>query len=145
NPELDMVRPDFAAMYQMAGELDEIAARLDKATLDKARSTLVGRRVKSDKPAGTAAEGDKPAETEAPRGDSPRLYFDLKSAAVIRDLMTTQTKVQRNRGPVTDLWDRGPSLGNDKRGQPIVLPWLLVAVVSLFSAEWLIRKLLRLA
>jgi hypothetical protein len=144
NPELDLVRPDFAAMHQIAGELDEIAARLDKPTVDKVRSVLIGRRVKSDKPA-APMEGDKPPEGETARSESPRLYFDLKTAGLIPDLMTAQTKVQRNRGPVTDLWDQGPTVGHDNRGQPIVLPWLLAAVVGLFSAEWLTRKLLRLA
>src|SRR5262249_50419922 len=141
NPELDIVRPDFAAMYQMAGEFDEIASRLEKSVADKVRVTLARRKVKSDKPAGPApgapADADKPADGGgAPKADSPRLYFDLKTAGIIPELMTQQTKVQRNRGPVDDLWDDGPTLGHDNRGQPIMVPWMLGAVVGLFSLEW---------
>jgi hypothetical protein len=73
------------------------------------------------------------------------LFFDLNRAEIIPDLMTSQTKVQRNRGPIDDLWDDGPTLGTDNRGQPIVLPWVLLLIVGLLSVEWLTRKLLRLA
>jgi hypothetical protein len=156
NPELDVVRPDFAAMYQMAGEFTEIEQRLDKAAAEEIRKLLSGRRVRSDKPAGTSASSEPPDKEKSPepRSDSPRLYFDLKTAKAIPDCMIAQTKVQRNRGQVDDLWDHGPAIGRDSDGtlhlvsdanprnfDPnhwVILPWWL-------SAEWLTRKLLRLA
>jgi len=139
NPELDMVRPDFAAMYAMAGDFSEIEQRIDKPTAEKIRSVLVNGRIK---PQATPAE--QPEATETAK-DSPKLYFDLKTAKYIPECMVAQTKVQRNRGQVVDLWDSGPTVGHDNKGLPIVIPWMLMGIVGLFSAEWLIRKLLRLA
>ncbi|MFL5342229.1 MAG: hypothetical protein ACJ8F7_18945 [Gemmataceae bacterium] len=144
NPELDMVRPDFAALYQMAGEFDEVAKRLEKPEQDQLRSALLGKRIKVDKREGDkAAEDEKKDEKSA--SDSLRLFFDLKSAEIIPDCMRHETKTAQNKGKSEDLWDRGIKLGNDNRGSPIVLPWMLLALVGLLSAEWLTRKLLRLA
>ena len=145
NPELDMVRPDFAALYQMAGDIDEVLPRVDKPMADKLRTALLGKRVKVEKKDGDkpAAEGDKKDEKSA--SDALRLFFDLKSAEIIPECLKTETKSSNNKGKADDLWDRGIYFGKDNRGSPIVLPWLLLALVGLFSAEWLTRKLLRLA
>ncbi|MCX7700272.1 MAG: VWA domain-containing protein [Gemmataceae bacterium] len=148
NPELDLVRPDWAALHQMASEFEEILPRLDKAKAEEARRILAKKEASPAADPRPASPANDPAATsskEKPLGDTLRLFFNLSNAELIPDLMTTQTKVQRNRGPVDDLWDDGPVLGSDNRGQPIVLPWVLLLVVGLLSAEWLMRKLLRLA
>jgi hypothetical protein len=153
NPELDMVRPDFAALYQMAGEVDEVLPRMDKAKGEHLRTLLQGRRVRTEKPAEKKEEktDEQPIATEH-TSDAPRLFFDLKSAENIPDCMITETRVQRNKGKTDDLWDKGFYLRNikgymihDRKGQPIEISWMLLALVGLFSTEWLSRKLLRLA
>src|SRR5262249_33099071 len=103
NPELDMIRPHFAAMYQIASPLDDIKERLERKPYDEVRSVLQGRRVKSDKPAAPMG-GDQPVDAEANQGDGTRLYFDLKTAPLIPDCLPAAVpQVQRNRGKVDDL------------------------------------------
>jgi hypothetical protein len=145
NPELDMVRPDYLAMYQMASDLEEASRRItDKGTSDRLRKAVEGRRVRAETSPSSATSA--PSETPAADGaDKPRLFFDLKSAGVIPDCMESETKVQRNKGKVDDLWDKGIVLGYDNRNAPIRLPFVLFGIVGLLSVEWLIRKLLRLA
>jgi uncharacterized membrane protein len=153
NPELDFVRPDCGALYQMASDFDDILPRLDKETADRVRQVLlksppineVRTLPSAGQPVTTERSDRSPQSPESPTSSSLRLFFDLSSAELIPDLMTTQTKVQRNRGPVDDLWDDGPVVGSDNRGQPIVIPWALMLIVGLLSVEWLTRKLLRLA
>ncbi len=148
NPEMDLVRPDWSAMYQLAGDVEEILPRLDRATADQARLVLSRKAAANpSSPSNTAAPTNAPSTADGEKaGEEPlRLFFSLANADLIPDLMTTQTKVQRHRGPIDDLWDDGPVLGADNRGQPIIVPWVLLALVGLLSTEWLIRKLLRLA
>jgi hypothetical protein len=138
NPELDMVRPDYVAMYQMAGTIDEVAGRLEKPTLDKLRETLEKRRVVVDKKdaAADAAPGDSP--------DKPHLYFDLRSAEIIPDCMQYLPKQSKNRGKVEDLWDKGFVIGKD----PVAFVlWLLtsaaVGILGLVGIVWLIIAVIR--
>jgi len=134
NPELDNTRPDPNALIQMAGDLDEVAPRLtQKGVLDDLRQRLRGPRPSSDKA--------DPNE----RSDSPKLFFNLSNADVIPSCVTAERKVQRNRGPVDDLWDDGPSVGPTENGKPKTIAWALMIGVGLLSVEWLTRKLLRLA
>src|SRR5947199_10727311 len=77
NPELDQVRPDFAALYQMASEFQDAANQIpDKATAERLRAVVLSRRVsvekKDEKDQPKAAETDKKEEKAA--GDAPRLY-----------------------------------------------------------------------
>jgi hypothetical protein len=132
NPELDNTRPDPGALAQMAGDLDEVAPRLtEKAALDDLRAKL---------------RGPRPASSEAgATGEAPKLFFTLANADAIPGCMTAERKVQRNRGPVDDLWDDGPSLGETADGKPMVISAALLVAVGLLSVEWLTRKLLRLA
>jgi len=55
--------------------------------------------------------------------------------------MVTDSKVQRSRGPIKDLWDAGFGLGDSSSRMAFVL----LLVVALLSIEWLTRKLLKLA
>ena len=56
--------------------------------------------------------------------------------------MVTESKVQRSRGPVKDLWDLGFTVSEDPR---VRMATVLIIVTLLLSVEWLTRKLLRLA
>jgi hypothetical protein len=143
NPELDHVRPDPLAMYQIASDIDEVLPRLaNKATADDLRKAVEGRRVRAEKQPGIPSA----SEAEPDRSmDKPRLCFDLKTAGIIPECMLTDTKLQRNKGKSDDLWDKGVIFGYDNRNAPIRLPYVLLLVVGLLSCEWLTRKLLRLA
>jgi hypothetical protein len=153
NPELDMLRPDFAAMYQIAGEVNEVMPRMDKAAAEKLFNIMQGRRVRSEKKADKKDDkGDEEIVSAERTSDAPRLFFDLKSAEMIPDCMITDTRIQRNRGKAEDLWDKGfyvrnykLQIAHDRKGQPIEIAWLVLALVTLLSIEWLSRKLLRLA
>lgn len=144
NPELDMVRPDFRAMYQMASDIDDVMSRItDKSVADRLQKAVGQRRVRSETPSGAKSDDVEPV---ADRGaDKPRLFFDLHTAEVIPDCMLALTEVQKNKGKIDDLWDKGIVLGYDSHNTPIRLPFVLFGIVGLLSMEWLIRKLLRLA
>ncbi|HZY85671.1 MAG TPA: hypothetical protein VFE78_12630 [Gemmataceae bacterium] len=126
NPELDNTSPDFAQMYQLASEADEVLARMaegERAALEKALT----------RPKGAAA-------------GKPRLYFELGNAHLIPTCMVTDRKVQRSRGAIQDKWDDGWTVwAAEPPAKPVKVSWVLTAVVGLLSLEWLTRKLLRLA
>jgi hypothetical protein len=155
NPELDNTRPDPAALVRVSGEVGELP-RLESGDAEQLRS-----RLRAMAPGGTLA---KPAPGDD--GDALRLYFgDLSSASLIPGCVEAKRTLQRNRGKVEDLWDKGidevnlpgglkwvsdglhavgdrvPSL----KGKPVLLPVAFLAVVALLSVEWLCRKLLKLA
>jgi hypothetical protein len=138
NPELDNTRPDPAAMAAMAGDLDDVKGRLPDADYESLRVRLRGAKA-------TAAEKSEPKPVGS-TADAPKLLFTLPTADAIPPCLTAAPpQVSRNRGPVDDLWDDGPTLGYTQEGKPIEVATLLFVVVGLLSAEWLGRKLLRLA
>lgn len=130
NPELDVTRPDVKALYQMASPAADVVVQLpDKDLAGKLQSA--------------AASG----------ADGKRLAFkfgDDESLKLIPQCFKTDTKVARNRGAVEDYWDKGVTLplamtswySPDK---PQKLAFGLLICVGLLSAEWLTRKLLKLA
>jgi hypothetical protein len=139
NPELDNTRPDFAALYELASEADDVLARLDDQMKAELRKAL--QRFKPpEKPGEKSAAADR---------DKLRLVFDLKTAEMIPECMQTRQNTVRNRGKVEDLWDRGWTMWIDDQGteqeRPAKFSFVLAAVVGLLSIEWLTRKLLRLA
>ena len=122
DPELDNPRPDFAALVQAAGTLDEVRGRIaDPATYEALK--------------GTAADGG-----------TAKLAFRLADPArvgLIPQCFKAERQDVRLRGPVEDLWDKGPTF--DLGGQQVQVAWLLLAAVGLLAVEWMCRKLLRLA
>jgi hypothetical protein len=156
NPELDNTRPDFALMYQLASEVTDVLPRIKerpeqeelKRTLEHTASRLLqqvdeaGDSPTSGTSANTARTDRKDEKSRAPSGkETARLFFDLNSAGLIPKCMVTDSKVNRNRGPIKDLWDEGFGLGDSSNRMAFVL----LLVVSLLSVEWLARKLLKLA
>jgi hypothetical protein len=129
DPEVTELTPDLKALQAMASDLSTVEVNIsDVEKLKKLRQEL-GR-----------------------TGDVPRLAFTLEdpaTAAMIPDCLKERTVKQRNRGPIEDLWDKGVTLPkwmtswyNDK---PATVGLLLFLCVAFLSAEWLTRKLLRLA
>lgn len=143
NPELDNTRPDFGQMYQLASDMSAVLPRLDKQGEEELRQALEStaarllHRVDESKPANERGEQNTKA------GKEPlRLFFDLSSAKLIPKCMVTESKVQRSRGAVQDLWDQGFTLWSDPS---IQMATVLLLVTALLSIEWLTRKLLKLA
>ena len=56
--------------------------------------------------------------------------------------MVTESKTQRSRGPVKDLWDQGFTISENPA---LRMATVLIVVTLLLSGEWLTRKLLKLA
>jgi hypothetical protein len=158
NPELDNTRPDFGQMYQLASEVGEVLPRLDKQAQDELKRTLEGtaarllpraedknmEQAKGEAPAAKPGDRkpDAPSQGGAENKEALRLFFDLNSAKLIPKCMVTDTKVQRSRGPVKDLWDEGFTLSSEPK---IQMATVLLLVAMLLSIEWLTRKLLKLA
>jgi len=128
NPELDNTRPDLLAMAEMAGEVEEVSKRIEnRAIFDELRRELK-------------------------RNDNSKLLFklsDSRALELIPECMMTETRTNRNRGPVEDLWDKGPTLPTSATSwfstTPVQISTFLLIIVGLLSIEWLTRKLLRLA
>ena len=133
DPEKENTRPDFASLYKLASPAEMVLPKLSDADRDTLKQRL------QSPVANAGSEPSKGAE------EPPRLFFDLRSASLIPLCMKTDIKEQRNRGPVRDLWDNGFTMWVGKDNKPVILPWLLLAVVGLLSFEWLTRKLLRIA
>jgi hypothetical protein len=151
NPELDNTRPDFGQMYQLASEITEVLPRMDKPGQDELRQNLESTAARLLQQVDTSGPDQPKASQPAATGsnhatsgekEQPRLFFDLASAHLIPKCLVSESKVQRSRGPVKDLWDLGLTFSNDP---PVQLAHALVIVVGLLSVEWLTRKLLKLA
>ncbi|MBY0231715.1 MAG: VWA domain-containing protein [Gemmataceae bacterium] len=151
NPEKDNTRPDFDLMYRLASEADDVLRRMKASDAADLRKQLAP--PKLAQPGAGAAE---PAEGEKDRPaiatDKPRLYFTLANAHLIPNCMIVSKETSESRGPHRDWWDEGwpiytPSKAkpDDPDPKPVKVSWVLIAVVGLLSAEWLTRKLLRLA
>jgi hypothetical protein len=132
NPETDNTRPDLAALAAVSGDLDEVVRRInDKAVVDRLKAA-----------APKTADGQKLA-----------FRFDNRSnLELIPECMITDSKTQRNRGAVQDEWDQGPELPkwmtswlDSEKQRTYHVGWLMLLAIGLLSAEWLTRKLLRLA
>jgi hypothetical protein len=127
--EKENTRPDFEAMMKLASDAAPVLARMNAAERIPLESGLQA----TQRGIGT--------------GENLKLLFDLKSAEMIPNCMTSNVDVQRNKGPLTDIWDEGITLYDRpmSEGGPIKLSYVLIALVGLLSLEWLTRKLLRLA
>jgi hypothetical protein len=136
NPETDNTRVNYEGLVELAGDVNEIATRIQPGTLSKLNEV-----------AARGTDGTKLA-----------FRFDKKETLdVIPDCMIAETKSLRNRGALIDQWDKGiefkfnniipwnPSSAPSWWNTPFTLSWVLMTVVTLLSLEWITRKLLRLA
>lgn len=130
DPEMDNTRTDFAALLDLAGDLDkDFEARIPNE--DTRKALLDG----------------------LPKLDGmTKLAFRLKQrelVTLIPECMTTQEKSDKVLGKTDDVWDRGfavpAALTSWAFTEPQTLSYLLLVVVGLLSVEWMARKLLRLA
>jgi len=152
NPELDDPRPDFGQMYQLASEMSEVLPRLDRQSQQELRQNLEETAARLVQRANDLNEVSPrtPGQT-GPQGLSqhrskpetvPRLFFDLSTAHMIPKCLVSESKVQRSRGPVKDLWDLGFTL----LAEPSLrIAYVMALMVGLLCVEWMTRKLLKLA
>ncbi|MGL6075759.1 MAG: hypothetical protein ACRC8S_16505 [Fimbriiglobus sp.] len=134
DPELDNIRPDFAALEQLAGTLEEVRATIKDAT---------------------TVEKLKGSERDPKKVKLAYRLSDSEKLALLPECFESKVNTSRNRGPVKDLWDRpamidlgfGPFelLAFQAGSQRIEISALLLLIVLLLSFEWLTRKLLRMA
>ncbi len=83
----------------------------------------------------------------------PKLAFKLADRdllALIPECMGHREATDINRGKSEDLWDQGitipePVTPSWAGKAPQQVSYVLLALVALLSAEWMIRKMLRLA
>ena len=134
DPELDNTRPDFAALEQVAGTLEEVRGRIkDPGVLEKLKGS----------------------EHDFNRVKLAFRLSETEKLAMIPACMDATSQTFRNRGAVKDLWDRPLAIPFGDQsinvldawlfGYHLEVGWLLLAIVLLLTVEWLTRKLLRLA
>jgi hypothetical protein len=144
NPELDNVRPDPEALWELASSAKLVLARVSDAPTKQKIRALLARHSESVKPAKPGEKVERDATDEG-----MRLYFELKDregVSLIPECMLTEKRDLRTKGKVKDLWDEGwVSSKTDSGEDRPVLPYALLAIVGLFGVEWLMRKMLRLA
>jgi hypothetical protein len=128
NPELDNTRPDFNALYWLAGDATEVLSRVPDSTQKQLKAALTADRPHLD----PADRPNKPDDSPGKDKDVPRLYFTLQNAELIPQCMITASKEQRSRGAIVDLWDKGPTL--DLK----YVNWVLLAVNGLLGLATLI-------
>jgi len=119
DPELDNTRPNFPAMLAMASNLADFHDRFPAAVKEQ-----FGRELPKE-------------------GGLQKLAFKITDSELLKlipECFKTDYQQFNNKGPVTDLWDKGITLPSGH-----TLSWVLLVVVGLLSWEWLTRKLLRLA
>jgi LPXTG-motif cell wall-anchored protein len=137
DPELDNTRPSFEAMRAMASDYN--AAFWDRIP---------------------ASVKERFNEHLPKEGGVQKLSFHLADTELLKlipDCFISDYQQFNNKGPVTDLWDKGIEFPkrNDsgtywERNIPSfmagrTLSWVMILVVGLLCWEWLTRKLLRLA
>lgn len=139
DPELDETRPQFPVLYRLASPVSEAtlregskrAALLD--ALKQSRQELLG--------------VAPPADLTPLVAEGERLLFTLETAPWIAEFLDANPITFRTEGRPQDLWDKGFDVfwHLDDPRQSTGPPWAMVLVITLLGAEWLTRKLLRLA
>ncbi len=157
DPESENTRPDWASLNEIASPFSMIESRLSAEQARKVKEMLrrptsadrgsdrsSGRTATSTKDVSPAGDGGTAGDANR---DEPKLLFDLSGASIIPLLLPGQTSNLRNRGPVDDLWDEGPSLGQPTGDNPgaRAIPWAMLAVTALLALEWTLRKLWKVA
>jgi hypothetical protein len=149
DPERDFTRPDFAALHRLASEFTaEKPASLDNTGRRNASFTGA---LTNAKAAMQKQAKDAPPDTIRldPKENlsKERLFVTLPDSVYIPPTLTAKETEFRTEGKAQDLWDKGwDILWKWNRPQESSGPPLALLVIMLFlSAEWLTRKLIRLA
>jgi hypothetical protein len=138
NPEMDQTRPNFALLRnQLAGSVSDIrfGDSVKKALADQLRSSV---NIKTE-----AADKAAPPREDV-KGDVP-LFFDLKDQKLVKsipDYLKGESRTQKNRGPVEDLWPQGPSTQRVMQvagmaGIPAGVGLFIATIVMFVQGRWL--------
>jgi hypothetical protein len=139
DPEMENLTTDFGQLYQMASKISMVEKRMSKTSWEELNKRLgqpTGAQVKEAKEAKDGKEAKEVKEEQ-------HLFFSLTNGQLIPETMTSETKTDRIKGKLLDLWDQGwvPEIFGSKVG----LSHVLALIVGLLCVEWLTRKLLKLA
>lgn len=150
DPERDFTRPDYVALHRLASEASELS---ESARRQTALFNAIERAERAMREQ-FREQGDSPSDW-TPENEARRLFVLLDDAQALPDILESVVTESRAEGRVQDIWDKGfdylwfylkslwgPAEQPKESQGP---PWALVVVVTLLSAEWLTRKLLRLA
>ncbi len=142
DPETDNTQPDFGYLWQLASPAAEVDGRLDAAAQRDLEETL---RATAAKHVGvTESTG-----ADAAKGrEALRLFFDLDSAHLIPTFITHDSRTQRNKGRMEDLWDQGWVIGAEDLRTAVqtirmIALWVGLALVVAIGFAWLFDKPMR--
>ncbi len=142
DPEQRDVSPDRAAWQRLASPISVLTGKIPDGDREQVAAALVKPR---DAAVGATPSGNAPGENE------PRLVLELANADKVPLCFATARQQEERTLPgktrVTDIWDRGWTVAGSTwfSGQPLTIPYLLVAIVALLGLEWSLRKFFRLA
>ncbi len=150
DPERDATRPDFALLHRLASDARELEMPAEN---ERKRPEVMKALGQARELMKTQAKNAPPGVvTLTPENETERLFFvlgqdNLSTAELIPDCLDSRVDSYRTEGRVTDLWDKGWTVFQDIHHPENAEgpPWALVLLVTLISAEWLTRKLLKLA
>ena len=137
NPELDNIKPDFVAMTNAATGLKDVLDRIADPAVRQTVSATLG--------------GNNRAADEAKAKLAIRLN-ETEKLKVIPECIRNETRKQRDRGLVDDIWDdettpAGTPLSNMLRtellsGLPYIRLWVPVLAVMLLGVVmvWVLRS-----
>jgi hypothetical protein len=140
NPEKDNTKPNHLRLWTVASENQFVLAR---AISDQTKRKI------------HELEGPDENGERNPARKGKNLYFDMDNASIIPDTLITETDTKTVRGKSDPWWDKdiGETFGDEPLfdsdntlfGYPFKISFVLSVIVVLLSAEWLTRKLLKLA
>lgn len=141
DPELDNTQPDFNFLYQLASPVSEVDGRLDADEQRQLEDTLranAARLVGLDD--STGADGKS--------REAVRLFFDLTSAHLIPTFMSSDSRTQRNKGQMEDLWDDGWIITKEElelfvKNTRLALLMVGLGLLLALGGAWLFDKPLR--
>lgn len=130
DPESRDPRPDPESWRKLASTVSTVRERMTSTSLDGLAAALL--------------PGPE-------RGDDRKLVFPLSRAEAVPSCFRPEKREEIRKLPgatrIEDLWDRGLVLASSTwiSDRPLMIPYLLAAIVGLLGLEWSLRKLARLA
>src|SRR5262249_37331234 len=111
--------PDFEQLYWLASEANDVLARVREDVKKELTEVLQRNRL--------GRKGDRPDTEDARKAEGLRLFFELKDAAIIPELMLSDFRREKSRGPCHDVWDGGSEIKPEHAKLGL---WLFIAVAG---------------
>lgn len=144
DPERDDVRPDHPLLHRLATPSQGVKL-LNETKRPAFLEALAESKKRMLADAQNAPGGVAAALT--PENELDRLYFSLSQMNWIPECLDSNIVPFTSEGRVYDLWDKGITVFQHLDNPDLASgpAWALLLVATLLGAEWLTRKLLRLA